>query len=100
MDADSAVSALVALGHPLRLEVWRALVPYGRDGVSAGAISAQFDVLPSSLSFHLQHLKQGGVLSQRRSSRKIIYAVNDATIEGLCNFLSCAGRPPVPEDGP
>ncbi|MGD0104706.1 MAG: helix-turn-helix domain-containing protein [Rhodopila sp.] len=91
MEPDIAVAALAALGHGLRLAVWRMLVPYGRVGLAAGVISAELAVPPSSLSFHLQQMVQGGVLVQRRSSRQIIYAVNDETIESLCDFLSNAG---------
>ncbi|MDR3533125.1 MAG: transcriptional regulator [Rhodopila sp.] len=91
MKSDTAVSALAALGHSLRLEVWRILVPYGPLGLPAGAISSQLAVPPSSLSFHLQQMTQGRVLVQRRSSRQIIYAVNNEIIDALCDFLANAG---------
>jgi ArsR family transcriptional regulator, arsenate/arsenite/antimonite-responsive transcriptional repressor len=91
MEPDTAVAALAALGHDLRLRVWRLLVPHGRAGLPAGTISAVLAVAPSSLSFHLQQMIQGGVLVQRRSSRQIIYAVNDELIDSLCDFLASAG---------
>jgi ArsR family transcriptional regulator len=64
------------------------LVPLGTRGLSAGAISAQMSVLPSSLSFHLRQMTQAGVLVQRRSSRQIIYAVNQDIIVGLTALLA------------
>jgi ArsR family transcriptional regulator, arsenate/arsenite/antimonite-responsive transcriptional repressor len=91
MDPCIAVAALAALGHALRLEVWRILVPYGPLGLPAGAISAQLAVPPSSLSFHLQQMTQGKVLVQRRASRQIIYAVNGQMIDSLCDFLANPG---------
>jgi ArsR family transcriptional regulator, arsenate/arsenite/antimonite-responsive transcriptional repressor len=91
MQSEIAVAALAALGHGLRLGVWRLLVPHGSIGLPAGAISALLSVPPSSLSFHLQQMIQGGVLVQRRSSRQIIYAVNDELIDSLCDFLTNAG---------
>jgi ArsR family transcriptional regulator, arsenate/arsenite/antimonite-responsive transcriptional repressor len=88
-DVDSAIAAaaLAALGHNLRLQVWRTLVPYGSLGLSAGSIAAQVSVAPSSLSFHLQQMIHGRVLVQRRCSRQIIYAVNYEIMDALCNFL-------------
>lgn len=87
MDSLSAVAALAALGHSLRLEVWRMLLPYGPSGLTAGLIAARLTVAPSSLSFHLQQMTQGRVLIQRRSSRHIIYAVNNEVVDSLCEFL-------------
>jgi ArsR family transcriptional regulator len=96
MDAGIAVAALAALGHALRLEVWRMLVPHGPLGLPAGAISAQLAVPPSSLSFHLQQMTQGRVLVQRRSSRQIIYAVNGEIIDALCDLLANPSGEEVP----
>lgn len=75
----------------MRLGVWRILVPYGQRGLPAGAISARLEVVPSSLSFHLQQMTHGGVLVQRRSSRQIIYAVNSKIIDSLRDFLANPG---------
>ena len=83
-----ASAALAALGHNLRLEVWRILVPHGSIGLPAGAIAERLAVAPSSLSFHLQQMTQGRVLVHRRSSRQIIYAVNAEVIAALRDFLA------------
>ena len=91
MTPDSAVAAMAALGHNLRLEIWRILAPLGPIGLSAGKISDRLGVPPSSLSFHLQQMTHSRVLVQRRSSRQIIYAVDHEIINGLSNFLINAG---------
>ena len=85
---DRVVSVLAALGHRLRLQLWRMLAPYGSRGLPAGSIAAQLAIAPSSLSFHLQQMTQAGILMQRRSSRRIIYAVNSEVVEDLCDFLA------------
>jgi ArsR family transcriptional regulator len=90
MDCVTAAAALAALGHNLRLEVWRMLAPCGPMGLPAGTIAGRLAIAPSSLSFHLQQMTQGRILVQRRSSRQIIYAVNNETIVALWDFL--AGR--------
>jgi DNA-binding transcriptional ArsR family regulator len=87
MTARQAVAVMAALGHSLRLELWRLLVPYGSTGLSAGLIATSLAVPPSSLSFHLQQMTHAGILTQRRFSRQIIYAVNQDTMEELCSFL-------------
>jgi len=84
---DQAVAALTALGHRLRIEIWCMLSPSGSRGLSAGYLAEQLAVAPSSLSFHLHQMTRAGILVKRRSSRQIIYAVNCAAVERLCNFL-------------
>lgn len=78
---------LAALGHALRLRLWRLLAPHGHAGLPAGLIATTMNVLPSSLSFHLRMMTQAGVLTQRRSSRRIIYAVNADTVKSLFTAL-------------
>jgi ArsR family transcriptional regulator, arsenate/arsenite/antimonite-responsive transcriptional repressor len=85
---ERAAIAFAALGHRIRLELWSLLVPYGSHGLSAGHIAAQIGIAPSSLSFHLQQMIHAGVLTQRRSRRQIIYAVNSGVVNGLCSFLA------------
>jgi DNA-binding transcriptional ArsR family regulator len=72
----------------MRLSLWRLLASYGSSGLSAGAIAARMDILPSSLSFHLRQMTQAGLLVQRRSSRQIIYAADKETMDDLVAFLA------------
>jgi ArsR family transcriptional regulator len=97
MGDTQAAAMLAALGHALRLRLWRLLVPYGHVGMPAGLIATSMNVLPSSLSFHLKMMTQAGVLTQRRSSRRIIYAVNAETIKSL--FTALYGADPVGDLG-
>jgi ArsR family transcriptional regulator, arsenate/arsenite/antimonite-responsive transcriptional repressor len=77
------------------MEVWRMLLEQGPLGLPAGAIAARLAVAPSSLSFHLQQMTQGGVLLQHRSSRQIIYMVNNEVIGALCDLLIGGGMIPI-----
>jgi ArsR family transcriptional regulator, arsenate/arsenite/antimonite-responsive transcriptional repressor len=88
MDNRHAVTVLAALAHALRLQLWCILLPHGKLGLSAGCIAGKLDIAPSSLSFHLQQMTHAGVLSQRRSNRRIIYAVNAEIIDALRAFLA------------
>ncbi|TDH62123.1 ArsR family transcriptional regulator [Dankookia rubra] len=95
MDATSAVAAFAALAHEHRLAAYRLLVEAGPDGLSAGAIAGQLGLPPSSLTFHLQQLLHAGLVSQRRASRQIIYAMVAVAMNGLMAFLTencCGGQ--------
>ena len=81
-------ATLAALGHVLRLNLWRLLVPYGSQGLAAGEIAARMSVLPSSLSFHLRQMTHAGVLVQRRASRQVIYAVNLDNVGHIARLLA------------
>ena len=51
-------------------------------------------VLPSSLTFHVQHLYRAGLVSQRRLGRQLIYAADYTAMNGLIAYLTenCCGR--------
>jgi ArsR family transcriptional regulator len=93
LDADGAITVMSVLGHKQRIEIWRTLVPLGARGLSAGSLSVQLDVAPSSLSFHLQRMSRAGVLMQRNHKRSIIYSANSDIIDALCLFLSVIAKP-------
>jgi ArsR family transcriptional regulator len=90
MDTASAVVLMAMLGHRLRIEIWRILLPYKSAGLSAGAIAVQTDMAPSSLSFHLQQMAQSGLLTLRHHGRYTIYSVNTEIVVALCDYLSNA----------
>jgi DNA-binding transcriptional ArsR family regulator len=97
VDAASAVAALSALAHEHRLAVYRLLVEAGPDGLPAGTIAERLGTPPSSLTFHLQQMRNAGLVTQRRVSRQIIYAMVPAAMNGLVAYLSenCCGRDAV-----
>jgi len=95
MDQDKAVSALAALAHEHRLRAYRLLVEAGPDGLPAGTVADRLEMPPSSLTFHLQHLLRAGLISQRRLSRQLIYAMIPAAMNDLVGFLTencCGGQ--------
>jgi predicted transcriptional regulator len=83
MSDNELVAVLAALGHTVRLSVWRMLLPHGANGLPAGAIAEQMAIIPSSLLFHLRQMTQAGILVQRRSSRHMIYAINPDIMESI-----------------
>ncbi len=95
MDQDRAVAALAALAHDHRLRAYRLLVEAGPGGLPAGTVADRLEMPPSSLTFHLQHLLRAGLVSQRRVSRQLIYAMIPAAMNDLVGFLTekcCGGQ--------
>lgn len=95
MDQDKVVPALAALAHEHRLRAYRLLVKAGPDGLPAGKVADLLDMPPSSLTFHLQHLLRAGLISQRRLSRQLIYAMIPTAMNDLVGFLTencCGGQ--------
>jgi ArsR family transcriptional regulator, arsenate/arsenite/antimonite-responsive transcriptional repressor len=93
LKSQSAVSALSALAHPSRLEVFRLLVRVGPEGMAAGEIARVTQSLPNTLSTNLGVLASAGLVSARRDGRSIIYAAGFDQMRELLAFLmeDCCG---------
>jgi len=97
-DDIAAVTAFGALAQDTRLAIYRLLVETGLNGLSAGAIAEALDVPAATMSFHLAQLRGAGLITQRRESRSLIYAVDVAKMNGLIGFLTdrcCGGNPKI-----
>lgn len=94
MDSNRVVRALGAIAHDYRLAIYRMLVERGPVGLSAGDIARRLDMPPSSLTFHLQQMLNAGLVTQRRSGRQLIYAVDFAAMNSLVSYLTenCCGQ--------
>lgn len=94
----TAISALAALAHDHRLAIFRLLVKTGEGGLAAGQIAEALDCPASSLSFHLSHMTQSGVITQQRVGRSLIYRVSFEHFLALMRFLledCCQGNEEV-----
>lgn len=87
MNPHEAVAALAVLGHEIRLAIIRELLGRGAGGLPAGEIGETFDVSPSALTFHLNRLKQVGLVSARRTGQQIIYRAAFKRMSALVTFL-------------
>jgi DNA-binding transcriptional ArsR family regulator len=96
MESKGAVAALAALAQDTRLQIFRLLVRAMPEGLPAGAIAERLRLRAATLSFHLNQLRQAGLVRHRRQSRSIIYAVETRRMRALVGFLArdcCGGRP-------
>jgi len=95
MESNSAVTALSALAHEGRLEIFRLLVRAGDGGMAAGEIARATGVLPNTLSSNLNILSGAGLVTSRRAGRSIIYTAAYDRMRDLLAFLMedcCAGN--------
>jgi DNA-binding transcriptional ArsR family regulator len=101
MDSAQAIDALGGLASEHRLAIYRLLVQAGPEGVSAGQLAEALDIPPSTLSFHLTHMKHAGLIHQRRESRSLIYSADFERMNALIGYLTencCGGRPCGPAE--
>jgi len=96
MEIIAAVDALAALAQDSRLKVFRLLVRQGPAGMAAGDIARALSVPNNTMSSHLAILSRAGLISSRKESRSVIYAVDLQGTRALLSFLledCCRGRP-------
>lgn len=87
MDIDTALKAFAALSQITRMQALRLLVKHGKQGIAAGALSDKLAIPHNTLSFHLSHLSQAGLVTFQKRGRSVIYFADLETLQGLVHFL-------------
>ena len=98
METPTAVTALSALAHAGRLEVFRLLIQAGPEGMAAGEIARATSSLANTLSTNLGILANAGLVASKREGRSIVYTAGYDRMRELLAFLMedcCAGRPEI-----
>jgi DNA-binding transcriptional ArsR family regulator len=96
MDERDAVDALGALAQETRLRVFRLLMEQGPGGLPAGEVARRLGTPSNTMSTHLAILARAGLVTARRESRQVIYAVEVGGLRALISFLvqdCCGGQP-------
>ena len=96
MEESNVVDVLAALAQSTRLRAFRALIDAGPGGLPAGVLTERIGAPASTLSSHLSRLEHAGLVSSRRVSRNIFYAVQIDATRALLAYLvddCCGGRP-------
>jgi arsenate reductase len=95
MESETAVTALAALAHAARLNIFRLLIAAGPQGEPAGQIAERLNLPANTLSFHLSQLRHAGLITFRREGRSLIYAAEYAEMNALLAYLTencCQGE--------
>ena len=96
MEKSQTITALAALAQESRLEIFRLLVQAGGEGRAVGHIAERLGLPSATLSFHLNQLRQAGLVIFRREGRSLIYSANFTAMNGLMGYLTencCGGHP-------
>jgi DNA-binding transcriptional ArsR family regulator len=78
---------LAAMGNEARLRIVRLLLSAHPDGLVVGEIQEELGIPPSTLSHHLDKLKNEGLITVRRESTFLRYSANTGTLGELLTFL-------------
>ena len=94
METKDAAALLASLAQPTRLDVFRALVVAGSNGLAAGILAEQLGVSAPVLSFHLKELRMSSLIDSEQHGRFVIYRARYDTMNALLAFMTencCAG---------
>lgn len=96
MEEQDIIAALSALAQDSRLRVFRLLVTAGPAGLPAGQIAEELAITPNTLSFHLAHLKNAGLVVVRRDGRSLIYSAEYGRMRAVLGYLTenCCSHDP------
>lgn len=96
MEEQAVIVALSALAQESRLRVFRLLVTAGPAGLPAGQIAEELAIPTNTLSFHLSHLKNAGLVTVRREGRSLIYSAEFVQARAVVAYLTenCCSRDP------
>ena len=76
-----------AMGTEARLRILRLLLSAHPGGMTVGDIGAELSIPGSTLSHHLDKLKNEGLITVRREGTFLWYSANTGTLEELLGFL-------------
>ena len=88
MDNNTAALILDKMGNPTRLGIVRLLVRAGDDGMTVGAIQKSLGIPASTLTHHLNHLKQAGLVSQERNRASLVCRMEYERLNDVIAFLT------------
>ena len=78
---------LSAMGTEPRLRIMRLLLSAHPDGMVVGEIGSELDIPNSTLSHHLDKLKNEDLVKVRRDGTFLWYSANTETLQCLLGFL-------------
>lgn len=87
MKLEIAAGQLESLGSPIRLKIFRALVRAGNDGLPVGDLQAKVGLAASTLSHHVRHLREAGLITQERQATTLICRANYVAMNKLVGYL-------------
>jgi DNA-binding transcriptional ArsR family regulator len=87
VDITNYADMLAAMGSEARLRIMRLLLSAHPDGMVVGEIGADLGVTASTLSHHLDKLKNEGLVNVQREGTFLRCTANTRALEDLLGFL-------------
>ena len=89
-------AAFAALGHPARLAIVRHLLAVHPTGLVANELQAELAIPASTLSHHLDTLRQEHLIDQEREGKFLRYRADAQGLQAVLGFLyaECCTRYP------
>lgn len=87
MNVKQAMTIFDTLSQETRLLAFRLLVKAGPEGLAAGVIGSKLEIPHNTLSFHLSHLLNSGIVACSKQGRSVIYSANFEVVGSLIGFL-------------
>ncbi len=84
---EEIAAAFAALGQPSRLNIVRLLLSAYPKGLPAGEIQRELGLTASTLSHHLDKLRQVGIVQAEKDRQWIWYNVQSSALKYLIDFL-------------
>src|SRR6516162_7803025 len=78
---------LAAMGTEPRLRIMRLLLSAHPEGMVVGEIGSELEIAPSTLSHHLEKLKNEGLVTVRREGTFLWYSASTEALRELLGFL-------------
>jgi ArsR family transcriptional regulator len=93
-DVSRYADMLAAMGAEPRLRIMRLLLSAHPEGLVVGDVQAKLGIPGSTLSHHLEKLKNEDLVSVRREGTFLWYAANAGALQELLTFLyaECCSR--------
>lgn len=88
MEDKFVIAALAALAQPHRLQIFRALVVKGNEGLTPALLAQALGIAANALSFHLKELMHADLITQERSGRNLIYRAQFDRMQAVLAFLT------------
>jgi DNA-binding transcriptional ArsR family regulator len=88
MKLDTAALILSKIGNPTRLKIVRLLVKAGDQGMPVGAIQKKLGIPGSTLTHHITHLKNAGLIRQQRAQATLFCIMEYERLNQLINYLT------------
>jgi DNA-binding transcriptional ArsR family regulator len=86
-DVSGYAEMLATMGASTRLRIMQLLLSARSDGMVVGDIASELQIPGSSLSHHLEKLKNRGLVAAKREGTFLRYTVNRKTLRELVLFL-------------